>query len=80
MGNKTVNNEDLELLLKRVESLESKVAFQDDTIEQLNDEITALNLNNTLMERQLKLLAEKFKETKTSVVASEAEEVPPPHY
>lgn len=80
MGNKTVNNEELAQLFARVEALESKVAFQDDTIEQLNGEITTLNLTNSLMERQLKLLAEKFKETKTSVVASEAEEVPPPHY
>lgn len=80
MGNQTVNNADVTLLIKRIEDLENKVAFQDDTLEQLNSEITSLNLDNALMKRQLKMLAEKFKETKTSVVGNESDETPPPHY
>lgn len=82
-----MNNAESELLLKtlsslenRLETLETKVAYQDDTIEQLNGEITTLNLSNAMMQRQLKLLAEKVKDTKSSAVASESEETPPPHY
>lgn len=67
-------------LEQRIQELESKVAFQDDTINQLNDEITQLNLNQANMLRQIKLLAEKVKSSKQSAVASEAEETPPPHY
>ena len=48
----------------RLENLENKVAFQDDTIEQLNQEITSLNLQNTLLKRQIELLALKVKENK----------------
>lgn len=75
-----MTNEQLQELLSRLESLESKVAFQDDTIEQLNSEITQLNTANNLLKQQLSLLVEKFKEQKGSVVASESEETPPPHY
>jgi len=71
---------ELSKLLRRVEDLELKVAYQDDTIEQLNREITTLSLDNNMLKQQLKLLAEKFKEQKGSVVASQAEETPPPHY
>jgi len=75
-----MTKQELAQLLTRLEQLELKVAFQDDTIEQLNQEITSLSMDNNMMQRQLKLLAEKFKEQKGSAVASEAEETPPPHY
>ncbi|QTH63142.1 SlyX family protein [Psychrosphaera ytuae] len=67
-------------LQARLESLESKVAFQEVTIDQLNDEITNMNLQFAVVTRQVKLLAEKLKENKGSVVASMSEETPPPHY
>ena len=69
-----------EQLEQRLEALELKVAFQDDTVEQLNQEITSLNMQNSLLKRQLELLAQKMKESKGSAVASETEETPPPHY
>lgn len=67
-------------LTNRVEALESQVAFQEDTIDQLNGEITLLNQNQLLIKKQLALLVEKFKEQKGTVVAHESEETPPPHY
>ncbi len=70
----------IEALVTRLESLESQVAFQEDTIEQLNDEITTLNLNQALTKRQLELLAQKIKQEKGSAVADISEETPPPHY
>ena len=75
-----MTEQDLLRLVERVDNLELKLAYQEDTIEQLNQEITALNLENSTLKRQLKLLAEKFKETRGSAVASQAEETPPPHY
>jgi SlyX protein len=74
------NEELLIQLSERLEQLESKVAFQDFTIDQLNDEITQLNANNALLKQQLSLLVEKFKEQKGTQVAHESEETPPPHY
>lgn len=75
-----MNNEDIKQLVEKIEALESKLAFQEDTIDQLNQEITSINLDNALFKRQLALLAEKLKSQKGSLVASEAEETPPPHY
>ena len=69
-----------EQLIQRLEELENKQAFQDDTIEQLNEEITALNLKQNMFKRQIELLAEKVKSTSSSNLADETEETPPPHY
>lgn len=65
---------------QRLDELESKIAFQEHTIELLNDEISELTQRMLLMQRQIELLAQRVKSQKTSVVASESEETPPPHY
>ena len=70
----------IEKLIQRVEELEHKQAFQDDTIEQLHQEITALNLKQAMFKRQIELLAEKVSSNKSSNLADESEETPPPHY
>lgn len=75
-----MNSDNIETLKKRIDSLETKLAFQDDVIEQLNSEITTLNLNQQTISRQITLLAEKVSTQKSSMVASETEETPPPHY
>lgn len=75
-----MSSKDIAQLEARVEALESQLAFQDDVIEQLNQEITSLNLQQQTMVKQIALLAEKFKSQKGSIIASEAEETPPPHY
>ncbi len=67
-------------LAERIEALESQLAFQEDTIEQLNSEITTLNLEQATMRRQIELLAQKISQQKGSLVASEKDETPPPHY
>lgn len=75
-----MSSKDIAQLEARVEALESQLAFQDDVIEQLNQEITSLNLQQQTMVKQIALLAEKFKSQKGSIIASESEETPPPHY
>lgn len=70
----------IELLEQKIEKLESQLAFQEDVIDQLNHEITTLNLQQQTMVRQITLLAEKITSQKGSNIASEADETPPPHY
>jgi SlyX protein len=61
--------------------LEAKVAFQDETIEILNDEIKVHQQMLAKMKRQTELLAEKIKEAQTSPsMMSNMPEPPPPHY
>ncbi len=75
-----MSSKEIAALEQRVEDLESQVTFQEDIIDQLNQEITSLNMQQQTMVRQIALLAEKFKSQKGSIIASESEETPPPHY
>ncbi|WP_233520550.1 SlyX family protein [Flocculibacter collagenilyticus] len=67
-------------LEQRIEELESKLAFQDDTINQLNDEIAHHQEKLQLLQKQIELLGKKFKETHSSTITTAEEEPPPPHY
>ncbi len=68
-------------LEKRVTELESKVAFQDETIDILNEELKAHQMLLAKLRRQTELLGEKLKEVQSgSQIASPQEETPPPHY
>ncbi|MGO2168419.1 SlyX family protein [Pseudoalteromonas sp.] len=65
----------------RLTELEAKVAFQDETIEILNDELKAHQQLLAKMKRQTELLAEKVKESQSSPsLMSQMPEPPPPHY
>ncbi|MCU7650534.1 SlyX family protein [Pseudomonas piscis] len=63
----------------RVTDLESRLAFQDDTIQALNDELVA---QHKLLERlQLQMTAMlKRQEEMVGQFSSFEEEAPPPHY
>jgi Uncharacterized protein conserved in bacteria len=67
-------------LLERLEYLESRVAFQDDTIEQLHQELAEQQKQQEKMRRQLDAIIIKLREASPSQIASQAEETPPPHY
>ena len=69
-----------EHLLERLEYLESRLAFQDDTIEQLNQELAEQQKLQEKMRRQLDAIINKLREAAPSQIASQAEETPPPHY
>ncbi|MBU3823650.1 MAG: SlyX family protein [Candidatus Oceanisphaera merdipullorum] len=67
-------------ILARLEQLETRLAFQDDTIEQLNQEITAQSAQTARLQAQLSMIAQRLKDLQPSNMGSQADEPPPPHY
>ena len=65
---------------QRLEALESKLAFQEHTIDQLNHTVVQHELEMSRMREQVRLLVDKVKAATPSPIASQAEETPPPHY
>lgn len=60
--------------------LETKIAFQEQMIEELNQALVHQQFAIDKLQVQLRNLAEKLQGVAGSQVASRAEEVPPPHY
>lgn len=60
--------------------LETKIAFQEQTIEDLNQALIQQQFAIDKLQLQVRNLAEKLQGISGSNVASRAEETPPPHY
>ncbi|HGE6056249.1 TPA: SlyX family protein [Vibrio cholerae] len=67
-------------LQERIEDLECKLAFQEQTIETLNDALTQQQLLLSKMQDQMKYVVGKVKNMDTSTLADPEHETPPPHY
>ncbi len=65
---------------KRIEQLEMKVAFQDDNIETLNNEIFDQQRKLQLLTEQVAYLVEKLKEAEPDNGGIEQVDMRPPHY
>ena len=65
---------------QRLDDLEMKVAFQDDTINLLSDEIATLNEVIDRQRTQLEYIANRIGELSQSPLGSQEPETPPPHY
>lgn len=65
---------------ERLTELESRLAFQEASIEELNQALIQQTLTITKLHQQLRLLAERLQYTQPSPLALAAEETLPPHY
>ncbi|ACA31586.1 SlyX family protein [Histophilus somni] len=65
---------------QRIAELEMKIAFQENTLEELNQALIDQQFVLDKMQLQLRYMASKLKDLQSSNIASQAEETPPPHY
>jgi SlyX protein len=69
---------DVKTLSERIDTLETRLTFQDETIETLNKAITAQWQKIDALTRQLVHLNERLQEAETRAPGAANE--PPPHY
>ncbi len=64
----------------RLAELEVRVAFQDRTIQELNDALTRQQRELVRLAREVETLQQQLRTLAPAWVASRDEETPPPHY
>ena len=69
---------DIKTLAERIDALEMRLAYQDDTIETLNQTITSQWKQIDVLTRQLTQLNERLQEAETNAPSAGNER--PPHY
>jgi SlyX protein len=69
---------DAKTLAERIEALEMRIAYQDDTLETLNETITAQWKQIDALTRQMEELRERLQEAESNTAAPTNER--PPHY
>jgi len=67
-------------LEQRIDELESRLAFQDDALQTLNEVVFAQQQTLERLELQLQALAKRQAELLGQLGGAEVEDVPPPHY
>ncbi|MFT5451227.1 MAG: SlyX protein [Enterobacterales bacterium] len=67
-------------LIEKIETLETRQAFQEDTIESLNTVIIQLQKDIKSMQLKFKSMQEKVDQSADALSSTESEEPPPPHY
>nr|WP_100095939.1 SlyX family protein [Candidatus Hamiltonella defensa] len=67
-------------LTQRLEILESRLAFQDAAIEDLNKAMVEYQIKIIQLQEHLRVLDEKLTSARLSHLAPLSEEDPPPHY
>ncbi len=67
-------------LAERIDTLESRFAFQEDTIGKLNDVIVDQQARLAQLEKTVRSLVERIAEQEIAPGLDEPDEPPPPHY
>ena len=67
-------------LATRVDALEMRIAYQDETIEDLNKTITAQWKEIDRLARELANLSDRMREAEHRALSGSPPEPPPPHY
>lgn len=67
-------------LEQRINDLESQLAFQEETIEELNQLVTSQNQELATFKRHLQLLAQRFEQTRAQQSEDPVVDEKPPHY
>jgi len=75
-----MTEKNIQALENRINDLECQMAFQEQTIEDLNAALSQQQLLITKMQDQMKYVVGKVKNMDTSNMADPSEETPPPHY
>jgi SlyX protein len=70
---------DVSSLAKRIDNLETRIAYQDDTIETLNTTITAQWKQIESLTGQIAMLSERVQSIEANAPSAPANETPP-HY
>ncbi|WP_420804833.1 SlyX family protein [Salinivibrio socompensis] len=70
----------MDKLQQQIDDLEYKVAFQEDTIDQLNTALTQQQSDIERMTIQIQYLVNQLQQVEPENIASQADETPPPHY
>jgi SlyX protein len=71
---------DTEALLGRIDALEIRLAYQDETIEDLNRAVTDQWKQIDLLTRRIAQLTDQLQETVEHIGRPNLPEPPPPHY
>lgn len=71
---------DTEALMGRIDALEIRLAYQDETIEDLNHAVTDQWKQIDLLTRKIAQLTDQLQETVEQIGSPNVPEPPPPHY
>ena len=69
-----------EQLMLDIEQLQTKVAYQEDSLEKLSDALAAQQNQLEKLQFQVQFLVNKLNNMQASNIADATEEAPPPHY
>lgn len=67
-------------LEQRLETLEMMLMHHEETIERLSQELHTQQAENRLLSSSVEMMQSKLQTLSLSLIASEADEAPPPHY
>ena len=65
---------------QRIEELETQLAFQEDTLQALNEIVTRQQSQIDTLSRDVQVLLAQLQQLSDSMQRPDSEEAPPPHY